>query len=376
MFPIFWTYLIKRYMKVLVLSTLAFVSVLLITRLEEIAKFASISPSATKVFFFVLYQVPYILPIAIPISCLIASFLLFQDLSRSSELTAFRATGFGLRKIALPIVLCSLFLSLFSFYVVSELATSAHLHSKRFKSEIKKLNPLTLIQNSEIFPFKDIQVDIYGPWEAGEYAEDVFISFLNHHSGRLSLLFIDKISAQKGKIYGKNLSLIGSLRSESKNTESPPLFIENIKRFDNEMNIINDSFIQNNWTLKNDQLNLRLLLLKLRLITEKKSPQLVWKQHDVQEILSEIVRRVSIALASTTFTIMGLSFAIEIGRTQSKKNIAYSFLLTCFFLFSFFSAKGNENNINLALSLYLLAHLLILTLSFRRISRLNTGHKS
>ena len=64
-------------------------------RFKDIARFAALSADGVKTGLFVLYQFPHILPIAIPISALIASFLLFQRLSKTYELTALRASGVG-----------------------------------------------------------------------------------------------------------------------------------------------------------------------------------------------------------------------------------------------------------------------------------------
>lgn len=97
--PIVWRYLLSHYLKVLVLCVTAFIAVLLTTRLDEIAHFASMGPEGFYIILYTLYQIPYILPIAIPISCLISSILLIQRLSRSHELTALRASGMGLKTI-------------------------------------------------------------------------------------------------------------------------------------------------------------------------------------------------------------------------------------------------------------------------------------
>ncbi len=60
--------------------------------------------------FFALYESP-IFPIALPLSCLIASLLLIQRLSSSHELTALRASGFSLFDILTPILITAAFSS-------------------------------------------------------------------------------------------------------------------------------------------------------------------------------------------------------------------------------------------------------------------------
>src|SRR5262249_35116763 len=102
--PILWRYLLGHYLKVLVLCVLAFVAILLATRLDEIAHFATLGPEGMVILSFPLHQIPYILPIAIPISCLISAMLLIQRLSHTHEMTAIRASGLSLRMILCPIL--------------------------------------------------------------------------------------------------------------------------------------------------------------------------------------------------------------------------------------------------------------------------------
>ena len=98
------------------------ISTLLVLRFQEIARFATSGASIKSVALFTLLQIPYILPIAIPVSCLIAALLLFQSLSLGQELTALRTSGFGLKAIATPILFAGFFLTLVNFTVTSEMA--------------------------------------------------------------------------------------------------------------------------------------------------------------------------------------------------------------------------------------------------------------
>src|SRR3990167_1572836 len=83
--PILWRYLFKEYLKVFFLSILAFICILLITRLKQIAGFATLASGFISLILFVFYQIPYILPIAISISCLISSVILFQKMSNIKD---------------------------------------------------------------------------------------------------------------------------------------------------------------------------------------------------------------------------------------------------------------------------------------------------
>ncbi|MBS0626775.1 MAG: LptF/LptG family permease, partial [Verrucomicrobia bacterium] len=119
--PILWKYLLRSYFQFLFLCVSAFIAVLLVIRFQDIALFASSGAHISYIGLFSLYQIPYILPLAIPISCLIASMILFQRMSASLELTALRACGIALSPIAYPLLLSALVLSLINFTIVSEI---------------------------------------------------------------------------------------------------------------------------------------------------------------------------------------------------------------------------------------------------------------
>ena len=73
--PIIWRYLIGQFVKVSFTTVLGFIAILLTMRLDEIAHFASLGAPLRALTLFTFYQVFYILPIALPLSCLIHAFL-------------------------------------------------------------------------------------------------------------------------------------------------------------------------------------------------------------------------------------------------------------------------------------------------------------
>src|SRR5690606_32018798 len=140
--PRLWKYLLKRYLQVFFLSLTGFISILLVTRFQHIARFASMGTSPWVLLKFISYQIPFILPLAIPISCLISALLLFQSLSRSHELTALRVAGLGIFPIAFPLFILSLFIAMGNFTLASELAPKCKNLSKSLAYQMTALNPL------------------------------------------------------------------------------------------------------------------------------------------------------------------------------------------------------------------------------------------
>src|SRR6185436_6527806 len=119
--PIIWKFLLKSYFRVFLLCMASFIAALFVMRFKEIAEFATLGAGGGAVFLFSLYQLPYVLPLAIPVSCVIAAILLFQHLSHNHELTALRAAGMGLRHLLVPLILSGILLSTVNFAIVAEL---------------------------------------------------------------------------------------------------------------------------------------------------------------------------------------------------------------------------------------------------------------
>ena len=181
----------------LTLSTVTFIAILFVSRLKQIAEFAALGTGFSQLGAFALYLIPYVLPLAIPISCLIASILLFQRLSHTHELTAMRACGLGLRQITSPIIMAGAVMALINFYTASELATHCRMLARRMEGQAGAVNPLNLIQNGHLLGLRDYYVDMRTT-STGEEAQDLTFACPNPRTGRLSLLCADRVRVHGG----------------------------------------------------------------------------------------------------------------------------------------------------------------------------------
>ncbi len=367
MIPIFWRFLISQYLRVMGLCVVAFIAVLLTTRLNEIAHFASLSPSLGIVVLFILYQIPYILPIVIPIACLISAILLVQRLSKTHELTAFRSCGMALKDFLAPILFSALIISVIDYYIVSELATSTRLQTNLWKEQLRGVNPLLLLRNKHLLKVKGGYYNAMGAVRPGETAEKVILALPNTSQQKISLLTAAELNTNEDILEGKNVSVITTVAGNEHN-EADQIFIENMK----ETEILTNSFSQimqhNVWNVANDHLRMNLLLA--RLYKEKETGI---NKRKISRCYSEIIRRFSVAFAAFTFTLMGASFGISISRSQSVNNIFYVIGLAGLYLSTIFVAKGIENNLQLTVILYTVPHLIIILLSVIVLRRANQG---
>lgn len=360
--PIFASYLLKNYLKVLLLAVISFIAILLVSRLQEIAQFASIGAPYSYLALFTLYQIPYILPIAIPISCLISSMILFQRLSHTRELTALRAGGFSLSQILAPILLAGAFLSLGTFYISSELATSSHLATRRMVYELTSVNPLILLQSAKIAKLKGsyFQMD---PIQNGKSAKNLLIAVKNRSNNRLNLCLAKKIKMKEGELQGEQVSLISTLPGEH-------LIIENQSSLNSSAPEFAHLLRKKGWKIANDHLTFRLLKIREKMLREESGNK---ARYNISKCHSEIIRRFSLGIASFTFTLMGVSFGMEISRQHTKRSLFIVLFLTALTLTTFFIGKELDHLVWAAASLFLFPHLLISVASLWTISRVNRG---
>lgn len=357
MIPIIWRYLLSQYLKVTGLCVVAFIVVLLTMRLEDIAHFASLDPTFHVILLFVLFQIPYILPIVIPIACLISAILLMQRLSKTHELTALRACGISIKDFLAPILISAGLLSILNFYVVSELATESHFMTGLWKLELRSVNPLLLLRNKHLMKVKGGYFEVLGSSKMGETASQAILALPSGQEGRIALLLADRFTAENDFLHGEKLTLITG-------RDPGQLLVENIDETYTSAKDFSQIIQQNAWDLSNDHLKMSHLLAKIKTENEKK---------EISRGYSEIIRRLSVAFAAFSFTLMGLSFGISISRNPSARPVVYVIILAALYLGAYFTAKGIDHLLPASTLLYTVTHALIILFSIRVLWKVSKG---
>lgn len=368
--PILWRYLLRGYFQTFALCVSAFVCVLLVMRLEEIARFAALGAPWGKVLLFAFYQIPYILPIALPVSCLIACSILFQKMSHSHELTALRASGCSMRTIVIPLLFASGSLALFNLVLTCELAPRIRSYSKELVLQITATNPLVLLQKDSLVKLKGSYLDMHASPAPGS-AQDVLFITKNASNNRLGLMIAKELSVEDGELRGSDVTFISSLDPKAGDAFDH-LIIENQKEMNTAAAGLSQFWDDAHWQMHEDYLPLRTLLAREKVEREEKRAKEAWAPR-IGKLHAELARRLSLSLATMTFTIIGFSFGTQIGRNSSKKNLAWSIGLAAAFLLVFIAAKSLKSSSALAVMLYLLPHPLILFLCLRSFNRVNRG---
>ncbi len=358
--PLFWRFLLTQYLKISFLSTVAFVAVLLTTRLDDITHFATLGASWTTVFFFTMNQLPYILPIAIPVSCLIASIIMIKQLSNSHELTALRSCGLSLKQILLPIMMASAYIALGNFYIVSELATRSHKLNNSIKTELRSDNPLLVLHHRQLLRNYGIFYEALGPSKMGESAHDAILAA---PKGDDIQLFVSKsLEVGDGVFSGEDVAFISPLGHVRDGFD--PLLLENISEMEMPALNFSDLVQKKIGKINNDYLNFALLRAKIAVEQEPKA---------IDKAYVEICRRISVAFAVISFTLLGCAFGINISRQRSYRGMIVVILLAALYLACYFGGKGVNTSLKMGILLYVVPHILIIGASLTVLKRIQKG---
>lgn len=310
--PLMWRYLLKKIISIFSLSIFSFIIVLLITRTHDIARFAILSSDPGGVAMFVLCQIPYILPIAIPLSCLISAFMTMNQLSSAHEVTAFRSLGFNLKALLTPILLLGLFLGCVNFMVAAELTPRARKVAQKLIFSSTMNNPLFLLQSSGKLGMQDTLIDMK-TGGGGKVAKDVLFATKNDQTEQIILAKIDQLELEEEQLMGKNMVLITHGKSEDE-ASFDPLFIEN----QNSIRFSAD-FLCN--LLENKQFRDEPKHWELGSLVHYLTSHDHKHHENYYKAFFELERRSFFALITFLLMWLGSVLGISVGRLRSKKNI-------------------------------------------------------
>lgn len=377
--PLLWRYLFLQYGKTLLLSLLGFLILLLSTRLEEAAKLISLGSSFGSVMLYILYQIPYVLQIALPISTLIGALYLFGRLSANSELTAARASGIGLFELLAPLMIFSILIATLSFQLFFDLSAQAHLGAKQLEYSVREMQPLSMLQNSRLLESRGVKLDMKGSLVADKHATDLIIAMNAGESGKTTIVLVKKVASDNDTLHGEDTTIITTKEAQN-GAGYEDLIIENTK--ESATSLTELSFVANKhrmWKAGNDLLSLPLLLAKRTelatgadaRISQEKNPKSSYQK--IRKVDAEIVRRFSLALSIVTFTLAGAAFGCSVGRMHKRRRFIYVVALTSFFLICYLAAKGLEEKPLTAICLYLMPHIALVASSISRLSNIQRG---
>ncbi len=358
--PIVWRYLLLGYLRVFSLSVCSFIAVLLVSRFKEIARFAALSANLPKTVLFVATQIPLIIPITIPLSALLASLLLFQRLSKSYELTAFRASGISLQNLFSPLLAMSLLLSTLNFVVSANITPYCRRCAKELLYYETSVNPLLLLQRQNLAKMKESFIQMKTEQD-GQVARDFILVSHNQSSNRLSLIASRKLTMKNEQLEGKDVAIISHLKGEN-DSAFDPLIIENEAWMSTDASALSSSLKKHRPKIDPSALEFPMLRI------QSNEGGKIGKKAFV-----EMLRRMSLSLSVFSFTLLGCSFGIEQGRNPSKKNLFKALGFTLILMLSYLLGKEFKGNPLLASAILFSPHPIIWMGSFLKIRQVAKG---
>jgi lipopolysaccharide export system permease protein len=110
-------YLLKQFLRIVFFASVAFVVIyIVVDTFEQIDNFIDHEARLHYIALYYLYSLPFILTYIIPVSLLLGSVFAMGIMARRNEITAFIASGVSLVRVAAPILLLALLMSLGSTY--------------------------------------------------------------------------------------------------------------------------------------------------------------------------------------------------------------------------------------------------------------------
>ncbi|MDY0359918.1 MAG: LPS export ABC transporter permease LptG [Desulforegulaceae bacterium] len=111
-------YLIKGFLKIFFIMEIFLIFIfLVIDYLNNLDKFVKAGLSAATGISFIMLKIPFVIVHLTPVSIVVTAVIFFGLMNKNKEITALCASGISLKKVYLPILGLSLFLSFFVFFV-------------------------------------------------------------------------------------------------------------------------------------------------------------------------------------------------------------------------------------------------------------------
>lgn len=284
-----------------------------------------ISPLLLARFF--LLNVPYILSFSMPISTLFAALLLFGRLSMDNEISAMKACGISLWRMAAPLVVFSVLLTAICVYINSEVAPV----SKRANRELLRTagveQPLKLLEEGRfIRDFPGMM--IYIGSKRGNVVRDV-VAYELDGEGQVQR----SVRAEHGSIepdHERELITVKlyDVRIEIPDAEDPGDLSKtryvNAAYYPVQLDF-DDLLISGSRPLKRSYMPMGMLLERIRSVPED-FPMLSAQEQTVERtrLLVEANRRISIAVGCFTFMIIGIPLGVKSHRRETSIGMVVS----------------------------------------------------
>ncbi len=264
------------------------------------------------------YSLPFILTFIVPMSVLVATLSMFSKLSYDNEIMAMRASGLSLLKIAKPLFFVAILLSLGTFILSDQLASTTHYRYRQLLTRIGIENPgAALEEGTFIKKFKNFVIFIY------EIDKNKLkgIRIYQPQEGKPTRT----ITAQKGELISLpeegiiKLRLIQGTSDEPDPKDPAKFYTINFKTYDFPLNV---SDVKSSEALgkKPKDMSIR----ELRAEIENLGQDGI---RGTYPLTAEIHNKIALAFSSITFLLIGIPLGITARRSNRSVSFGISLVL-------------------------------------------------
>ena len=163
-------YVIHQFLSLLGVAIFGFLIIFVVVdTVENMDKFIDAEVPGNIIFSYYIHSLPWFISIGLPMAVLVSTIFTVGLLSRRNELTAMKASGVSLYRIAAPLIICSIIISLASFFFDDRVVTTGNQKRREIEKEylIKSRGKRYSTKKRDIFLRKSddfhIAIDRYTP---------------------------------------------------------------------------------------------------------------------------------------------------------------------------------------------------------------------
>ncbi len=146
-------YILKEFLRFFLITCVTFIALYLIVDFfEKIRMFLSNQATPAQMASYFIYSIPMIISLTLPAAILLSTLLTYSFLSKFSEITAMKANGVSLYRMALPALGVAVLVGVFLFFF-TELVTPASIQKTEhlIKVDVQKQQTLGFFKQNEIW---------------------------------------------------------------------------------------------------------------------------------------------------------------------------------------------------------------------------------
>jgi lipopolysaccharide export system permease protein len=312
-------YVLKEFFHSFFLSVVVFTFVLLVGNIIQLADLVINKGvdmfSVLKLF---LFLIPWLLSFTLPIAALTAVILTFGRLSGDGELTAIKASGIGLFRIASPLLLLGIIFSFVAFFMNDQVSPNASFASRKVIKEIGMKNPTAYLEEGTfIRGFGNYVIFIY------EIKGNKFrnIRIYQPQEGKTTRTIVaesGEINAQPGSSIIE-LKLFNGTSEEPSPTEPESFYKLNFKTYNMTVDVSK--------LMKKEKVDKKIREMTVNELT-REIGNLKAQKMDTTPLYVEIYKKVNMSIASFVLILMGIPLGIKAQR--SEKSIGFGISLFLF----------------------------------------------